>query len=61
MARWPLIQCTFDHKVFWRAKRASNFLFLDFDVSNMPIMEFWVRLLETDYIFFHRAIEQDYF
>ena len=41
--------------VFWREKKI-----LDFDVSNMPISEFCVRLLETDY-FFHSAIEQDYF
>ena len=33
---------------------------LDFDVSNMSISEFWVRLLETDYLF-HGAIEQYYF
>ena len=32
---------------------------LDFDVSNMPMSELWVLLLETDY-FFHSAIEQDY-
>ena len=39
---------------------ASQKKILDFDVSNMSISEFWVRLLETDY-FFHSAIEQDYF
>ena len=31
---------------------------LDFDVSNMSISEFWIRLLETDYLF-HSAIEQN--
>ena len=42
------------------ASEASQKKILDFDVSNMSLSEFWVRLLETDY-FFHSAIEQDYF
>ena len=33
------------------ASEASQKNILDFDVSNMPISEFWVTLLETDYFF----------
>ena len=52
----PAFKYKFEHSFL--ASEASQKKIFDFDVSNMSISEFWVRLLET---FFHSAIEQDYF
>ena len=46
----PAFKYKFDHSFL--ASEASQKKILDFDVSNMSISEFWVRLLETDYFFF---------
>ena len=40
-------------------ERSEPEKFLDFDISNMPVSEFWVII--GDRFFFHSAIEQDYF
>ena len=45
--------------LIFTGERSEPENFLDFDISNMPVSEFWVTI--GDRLIFYGAIEQDYF